>query len=121
MGLIPLLTIMNETHKLTDVQMLFLEAVGADKVSGRQLREKLAKLGWRKSAPVFYQFAARLEDEKLIKGWYEQRTIAGQPVRERYYMLTAHGKQAVVETLHFYEERLHNNAGFLGGAPGYAI
>jgi DNA-binding PadR family transcriptional regulator len=112
---------MNETRKLTDVQILFLEAVGADKVSGRQLRQQLAELGWHKSAPVFYQFAARLEDEKLIKGWYEQRTIAGQPVRERYYMLTAHGKQALIETLHFYEERLRNNARFLGGSPEYAM
>lgn len=112
---------MNEIPKLTDVQMLFLEAIGAEKVSGRQLREKLAELGWRRSAPVFYQFAARLEDEKLIEGWYEQRTIAGQPVRERFYELTAHGKQALVETLHFYEERLRNNARFLGGVPGYAM
>ena len=101
--------------------MLFLEAIGTDKVSGRQLREQLGKLGWRKSAPVFYQLAARLEDEKLIKGWYEKRTIAGQPVRERYYELTAHGKKAVVETLHFYKERLDKNAGFLGGAPEYAM
>lgn len=112
---------MNEKRKLTDVQMLFLEAVGADKVSGRQLREQLAKRGWRKSAPVFYQLASRLEDDKLIRGWYEKRTIAGQAVRERYYRLTAHGKQAFVETLGFYKERLHNNAGLLGGAPGYAI
>jgi hypothetical protein len=112
---------MSETQKLTDVQMLFLEAIGADRVRGRQLREQLAELGWRKSAPVFYQLAARLEDEKLVEGWYEQRTIAGQSVRERYYKLTAHGKQAMVETLHFYKERLHNNAGFLGGAPGYAM
>jgi DNA-binding PadR family transcriptional regulator len=112
---------MNEKRKLTDVQMLFLEAVGADKVSGRQLREQLAKRGWRKSAPVFYQLAARLEDEKLIRGWYEKRTIAGQAIRERYYRLTAHGKQAYAETLDFYEERLHNSAGLFGGARGYAI
>jgi DNA-binding PadR family transcriptional regulator len=109
---------MNE-RKLTDVQMLFLEAVGADKVSGRQLREQLAERGWRKSAPVFYQLAARLEDEKLIRGWYEKRTIAGQSVRERYYSLTAAGKQAFVSTLQFYKERLDNNPGLLGGALGY--
>jgi DNA-binding PadR family transcriptional regulator len=110
---------MNET-RLTNVQLLFLEAVGVDKVSGRQLREQLAERGWKKSAPVFYQLAARLEDEKLIEGWYEKRTIAGQSVRERYYRLTAHGKQAFVEALRFCEERVHNNAGLLG-APGYAI
>jgi hypothetical protein len=112
---------MNEIPKLTDVQVLFLEVIAAEKVSGRQLREQLAKRGWRRSAPVFYQFAARLEGEKLIKGWYEQRIIAEQPVRERFYELTAHGKRALVETLHFYEERLRNNAGFLGGTPGYAM
>jgi DNA-binding PadR family transcriptional regulator len=110
---------MNETRKLTNVQMLFLEAVGVDKASGRQLREQLAERGWTKSAPVFYQLAARLEDEKLIEGWYEKRTIAGQPVRERYYRLTAHGKQAFVEALRFCEERVNNNPGLLGGAPGY--
>lgn len=110
---------MNETRKLTNVQILFLEAVGVDKVRGRQLREQLAERGWRKSAPVFYQLATRLEDEKLIEGWYEKRTIAGQPVRERYYRLTAHGKQAFVEALRFCEERVQNNPGFLGGAPGY--
>ena len=112
---------MNEIPKLTDVQVLFLEAIGVEKVSGRQLREQLAERGWRRSAPVFYQFAARLQNEGLIRGWYEQRTIAGQPVRERFYELTAHGKQALVEMLRFYEERLRNNAGFLGGiTPGHA-
>lgn len=112
---------MNETPKLTNVQLLFLECVGADKVPGRQLREQLAKRGWRRSAPVFYQLASRLEDEGLVEGSYQQRIIAGQAVRERYYRLTAHGKQAFVEALRFCEERVQNNAGFLGGAPGYAI
>jgi len=111
--------IMNETPKLTNVQMLFLECVGADKVSGRHLREQMAQRGWKKSAPMFYQLAARLEDEGLVEGSYQQRVIAGQPVRERQYRLTARGKEAFVEALRFCLERVHNNPGFLGGAPGY--
>jgi DNA-binding PadR family transcriptional regulator len=84
---------------LSKLQLLFLGAIGSDKAKGREIREQIAKLGQRKSAPVFYQLAARLEDDNLIEGWYEERAIAGQVARERHYKLTAYGKQALNEVL----------------------
>lgn len=79
---------------LSSTETLFLQAVGDD-ITGRKLRENLRERGVRKSAPAFYLLAAALEDEKLIKGWAEGRTIAGQLVMERHYCLTTHGKQVL--------------------------
>ncbi len=90
---------MNTRRILSNTEILFLQAVGDNEVSGRQVREALAEQGKRKSAPSFYMLAAALEDERFIDGWYKERTITGQLAKERYYRLTAHGKQMLLSAI----------------------
>ena len=47
----------------------------------------------------------RLEDARLVEGWYDQKVVGGQHLKERRYRLTKRGARAVAETRAFYLER----------------
>ena len=55
--------------------------------------------------PAFYQMMSRLEDSKLVKGWYESKEIDGKKVRERTYEITGHGVTCWNATRDFYIEQ----------------
>ena len=90
---------------ITHLQFLVLEALSGDEQAGRDLRRHLASYGLRKSAPAFYQMMGRLEDAVLVEGWYDQKVVAGQHIKERRYRVTKAGARALAETRAFYLDR----------------
>lgn len=80
---------------LTTLQLFVIRALLDGEMSGRQLRECLAAEGAKKSLATFYQLMARLEDGRLVEGWYETKFVAGQTVKERRYKLTGTGVTAI--------------------------
>ena len=95
----------NALPAITHLQVLILDAVGDGEQAGRDLRDRLAAHGVRNSAPAFYQMMGRLEEAALVEGWYEQRLVAGQNIKERRYRITKRGQRALAETRAFYLER----------------
>lgn len=93
---------MNQLPTLTHLQFLVLTELRASPSTGRQLRAGLREHGARKSGPAFYQLMARIEDAGLVEGWYEQRLVDGQKVRERHYRISANGHSAWRATRDFY-------------------
>ena len=91
---------------ITHLQFLVLEALSVDEQAGRELRSLLTSFGVRNSGPAFYQMMGRLEEAGLVEGWYEQKILAGQTLKERRYRLTKTGLRAVSDTRAFYLERL---------------
>jgi DNA-binding PadR family transcriptional regulator len=75
------------------------------KLSGRELRQRLAKQGARKTGPAFYQLMARLEEARFVQGEYAQKIVEGQIIKERTYRMTAEGEKALRRTLSFYSQR----------------
>ncbi len=99
--------------EITHLQFLVLNLCQAERsgeISGRRLRELMKQAGVKKTGPGFYQMMARLEDAGMVKGWYEQRLIDGQPIKERTYKLTAKGVRIKESTQVFYASQ----AGMLG-------
>jgi DNA-binding PadR family transcriptional regulator len=90
---------------VTHLQFLVLEALADTEQAGRDLRDLLATYGIRRSAPAFYQMMARLESSKLVEGWYDQKVIAGQNVKERRYRITRSGERSLETTRSFYVAR----------------
>jgi DNA-binding PadR family transcriptional regulator len=91
---------------VTHLQFLVLDALADRERPGRELRDGLTAWGVRRSGPAFYQMMARLEDAGLVEGWYEQRSVAGQHLKERSYRLTKPGRRALEGTRSFYLDRL---------------
>jgi DNA-binding PadR family transcriptional regulator len=87
---------------LTHLQFLVLTTLLEGEQTGRYVREKLAEEGQRKTGPAFYQMMARLEDNGLVNGWYDQKIVEGQIIKERRYKLTAAGVQAWEAVRDFY-------------------
>lgn len=87
---------------LTRLQFLILSILMNSRRSGRFVREELAKNGEKKSLASFYQLMARLEEAKLVKGWYETKVIDSQTVKERFYEITATGARSLERTWDFY-------------------
>jgi DNA-binding PadR family transcriptional regulator len=92
----------NALPAVTHLQVLVLEAVRDGDAIGRDLRDRLAGHGVRSSAPAFYQMMGRLEEAGLVEGWYEQKLVAGQNIKERRYRITRRGRRALDETRAFY-------------------
>jgi DNA-binding PadR family transcriptional regulator len=90
---------------ITHLQFLILDALTSDEQAGRDLRELLAGFGVKNSGPAFYQMMARLESSGLVEGWYDQKLVSGQNVKERRYRLTKQGERAVDATRAFYVAR----------------
>jgi len=91
---------------ITHLQFLVLEALTAHEHAGRDLRAMLTSYGVRNTAPAFYQMMSRLEEAGWVEGWYDQRLVGGQNVKERRYRITKAGTRALAETRTFYQERL---------------
>lgn len=88
--------------EITHLQFLVLGVLLDGEQTGRNVREQLAEVGHPKNGPAFYQFMSRLEDAKLIEGWYDEKIVAGQRIKERVYRITADGESAWRDTQEFY-------------------
>src|SRR4051812_16005084 len=87
---------------ITHLQFLVLDALAESEMPGRDVRARLSAHAIRNSAPAFYQMMARLEDAGLVEGWYDQKLVQGQNVKERRYKLTRRGERAIADTRAFY-------------------
>jgi DNA-binding PadR family transcriptional regulator len=96
---------------LSHLQMLVLESLGPQKRSGRDLRQRLAQSGIKRSGPAFYQLMARLEEAGLVEGEYSQKIVEGQIIKERWYRVTGEGARAARHTRDFYSRWLPAVAG----------
>ena len=101
--------------ELSHDQVLILECIGTSDIKGRHLREQLTQNGRKKSGPAFYQMMSRMEESGYVEGWYEQKIVEGQIIKERTYKMIGKGQRALVETLEYYRIRLSRNPGFGGG------
>lgn len=88
--------------ELTHLQFLILSILMDGEQSGRFVREKLAEHGDKKTGPAFYQLMARLEDGKVVRGWYNQKVVEGQIIKERWYKITGHGIKEREKVRSFY-------------------
>jgi DNA-binding PadR family transcriptional regulator len=96
---------MSKLPDITHLQFLVLDALTEDDHAGRLLRARLADYGVKNTGPAFYQMMARLEEGALVEGWYEQKLVEGQHVKERRYRLTRAGRRALDDTRAFYLQR----------------
>jgi DNA-binding PadR family transcriptional regulator len=87
---------------ITHLQFLVLGLLLRDPQPGRRIRRDLATRGIRRTAPAFYQMMSRLEEAGLVRGWYDQKIVDGQIIKERHYKLTASGATAWSDTRDFY-------------------
>lgn len=88
--------------EITHLQFLILGLLMEGETPGHKLRDLLAKQGIKKDGPAFYQLMARLEDDKLVEGWYAPRIVGDQKVKERRYKMTGRGESAWEATSEFY-------------------
>jgi DNA-binding PadR family transcriptional regulator len=91
---------------ITHLQFLVLGQLLAAPRAGRDLRAELRRHGVRRSAPAFYQMMARLEDAGFVEGWYDQRVVEGQLIKERHYRLRPAGLRVWNATRDFYVANL---------------
>jgi DNA-binding PadR family transcriptional regulator len=96
---------MSQTDRLpaiTHLQFLVLGLLVEETRAGRDIRAELRRYGVRGTAPAFYQMMARLEDAGFIEGWYDQKVVEGQLIKERHYRLRPPGRRAWRGTCDFY-------------------
>src|SRR5688500_15649914 len=98
---------------ITHLQFLVLGVLMDGEQSGRHIRDHLAEADEHKSGPAFYQMMARLEDGGFVKGWYDQKVVEGQIIKERRYKIVSAGVRAWENTRDFYAE--HARLGLEGG------
>lgn len=87
---------------ITHLQFAVLSIIGGTERSGRTIREKLAEFKVKKTGPAFYQLMARMEENGLVKGWYEQEIIDGQIIKQRFYKAKGKGITAANKAREFY-------------------
>lgn len=92
--------------ELTHLQFAVLNIMETGMISGRDLREGLRNVGIRKSGPSFYQMMARLEESKFVKGWYDQKIVEGQIIKERRYQILGNGISGLKQARNFYRSKL---------------
>jgi DNA-binding PadR family transcriptional regulator len=97
---------MSNLPPITHLQFLVLEALTGGEQAGRDVRAMLWAHAVKSSAPAFYQMMGRLEDAGFVEGWYDQKLVGGQNVKERRYRLTRRGERALADTRAFYLTRL---------------
>ncbi|NKB90489.1 MAG: hypothetical protein GKS06_19960 [Acidobacteria bacterium] len=91
------------SQPLPHLQFAVLGILGGDRLSGRDVRERLGDLGVARGLTAFYRLMSRLEESGMVKGRYEQEVIDGQIVRERVYNATAAGRRARDATANFHQ------------------
>jgi DNA-binding PadR family transcriptional regulator len=94
---------------ITHLQFLVLGALMDGDSSGRRIRERLAEHRVHKTGPAFYQMMARLEDSGFVQGWYNQKIVEGQIIKERHYKITSLGIEAWESVRDFYIARIGIN------------
>ncbi len=102
---------MSGVPRLSHLQFLVVGSLRGRTVPGREVREKLRAVGVRKSGPGFYQLMSRLEDTRLVEGWYHQEIVDSQIIRERHYKLTAEGSRAWDGSRDFYLDAIRGFEG----------
>jgi DNA-binding PadR family transcriptional regulator len=88
--------------QLSHLQAAVLDALGPRELSGRELREALKQRKIKKDGPAFYQLMSRLEEAKLVEGYYDEKIVEGQRIKERRYILKGEGAKALRDTTSFY-------------------
>ena len=87
---------------LSHLQLAVLGALVAGERKGREIRGELKQARVTHSGPAFYQMMSRLEDAGFVFGWYSQKVVAGQIIKERHYRITPAGRRAFKEARDFY-------------------
>ena len=85
---------MSSPPRLSHLQFLVLGTLLHRERPGREIREDLRRFDVKRSGPGFYQLMSRLEEAGFVEGWYEQKIVEGQIIRERTYRLSAGGRTA---------------------------
>lgn len=88
---------------ITDLQFAILcQLMSTDSVAGIDLRSSLAqKHGISRTRAAFYDVMSRMEESRLVVGWYENKLVAGVNLRERVYQITSDGAAAVEGKIDF--------------------
>lgn len=87
---------------LSHLQIVVLGLLKDAERRGAVLRDALGGLNIVQTGPSFYQMMARLEDAGLAEGWYSQRVVEGQLVKERHYRITKAGRRELRDAQMFY-------------------
>ena len=90
--------------ELSHLQFAVLGMLRAGEQRGRELRKQLTQLRVRQTGPAFYQMMARLEEAGFVEGWYTQKVVDGQILKERHYRIVAAGERAWNASRNFYLE-----------------
>lgn len=88
--------------ELSHLQFAVLGMLLDSERKGREIREQLAQLRVRQTGPAFYQMMARLEEAGFVEGWYTQKVVDGQILKERHYRVHATGEKAWRASRSFY-------------------
>ena len=89
---------------LTSLQFFVVREIATEEVSGRILRERLAKVGINHNRAAFYQLMARLEDADFVTGRNQPKQIGNQTIIERIYSATKSGRAAIQQSIDFYSK-----------------
>ena len=92
--------------ELSHLQIAVLGLLGVEPHKGAAIRSHLGSLSVHQTGPAFYQMMARLEEAGLAEGWYDQKVVAGQIIKERHYRITPAGRRAWREARDFYRQIL---------------
>ncbi len=88
--------------ELSHLQFAVLGLLLHGELRGRDLRRHLAHWRVRQTGPAFYQMMARMEEAGFIEGWYTQKVLQGQILKERHYRICAAGERAWRQSRAFY-------------------
>jgi len=80
--------------ELSHLQFAVLGLLLHGEQRGRDVRKHLTQLRVRQTGPAFYQMMARLEEAGFVEGWYTQKIVQGQILKERQYRICAAGERA---------------------------
>ncbi len=97
---------MPKLPEITHLQFSVLAFLHGGEHPGRDVRQRLADLGLRRSGPAFYQLMSRLEDAGLVEGRYQQKVVDGQIIKERFYTISEDGIEAWQATRDFYVDAI---------------
>ena len=98
---------------LTHLQFAVLDSLLNGESSGQELRSSIAKRGFKKTGPGFYQLMQRLEEGRFVESRIVPVIIGDQTYRERRYKLTGHGERACAQTVQFYMHAQSAQGGLL--------
>ena len=87
---------------LTRLQFDIIDVIGAQRMSGRDVRASLAARGIKRTLAAFYQLMSRIEEGKLVRSELEQKVENGFTIKERIYRVTGKGVTAWNRTREHY-------------------